>query len=466
MTEFASAYQLRKFVLKHFVGFTDPNDKRLQIQLETLRDMVLVADKPSVMSRKPIQELDTYTLLHVRNFWHRHLIETVGGASSTDIAENTYAKMAKELMRHGITPKHWDRPLTEDSLLHIPTEWYGHYSTLAGNWPKKRQVLEEAQSLAEDWQEVDPLKLDFAISRDNSVDGFWPPIFESIPAFQKTIPESSQRVFIRGIATFIQLSSRNPRRETDQVSQATLTIPTEPRLCKYHNYLALRLRGVIHSIPAQPQPNDSNSIPGFNRIVMILYKPTKRYLIQVLEHAEEEYGDTFTTALTTQIFQNNDTGTLDPAEFYARLDEYLRAKLLSNPLWRDGSQLDKDAVEEMEEKFRISEYLDWTHIEYAYAYEGVVIPGGIMMGRWWRLSMLGDGDSLEWSDSLGVLDEEDDDDDHANADTDPMDLDADTGSGATGQNNEDENGNSGPETARGATRHKKRERGPFIFWCR
>ncbi|KIX93981.1 uncharacterized protein Z520_10318 [Fonsecaea multimorphosa CBS 102226] len=593
-TDFASAYQLRKFVLKHFVEFTDPDDERLLIQLEVLRDMVLEAynqppqylprrstslnlaaltsdnspwiqvflscpffpspyerygqrfpafdalsvclshlllspasrlaytvkssrtnydlaivynwDTPlSLLYRKlerqnekvtqvmskvrikryggrlhrrshtgnPTYELDTYTLLHIRNFWHRHLIQTVKGFGSTDITENTYAKMAKELMRYGITPTQWDRPLTEGSLLEIPTEWYGHYSTLGSNWPRKRQELEEVQSLAEDWQEVDPLKLDFAISRDNDVDGFWSPIFKNIPAFQKAIPESTQCVFIRGLAPFVQLSSSDSRRGLDSASrpdlasQATLTLPTAPRLPKYHPYLALRLRGVIHSIP-QPQANDKvktdHSIPGFNHIIMILYKPTKRYLIQVLEHAEEEYGDTF----TTQIVQNSTGSTLDPAEIDARLDQYLRSKLVSNPLWRDGSKLDKDAIEEMEEKFRLSEYLDWTDIDYAYAYNGAIIPGGkIMMGRFYRISMLGDGDGLEWSDSLGALDE---DGDAAAADGgaygDPMDLDEVGGGDGQGQN-EAGNPNSASEMTRDATsRHKKRERGPFIFWCR
>ncbi|OQV01190.1 hypothetical protein CLAIMM_06589 [Cladophialophora immunda] len=580
--EFASAYQLRKFVLKHFVEFNNPEDERLVIQLEVLRDMVLEAYNPpekhlpprltsrnlaafasqnspwvrmflscpffpsrsgrygqrhplfesiqlvlshlllspashmaynvrssrtnydmavvynwskplSLLYRKlaekeslapaipngrrqrhsgrrrrpprtskPTHELDTHALLHIRNFWHRHLIETVKGLGSTDITENTYAKMARELMRREITPRPWERPLTEDSLLHLPTEWYGHYSTLASNWPRKRQELEEVQSLAEDWQEVDPMKLDFTISTDNNVDGFWSPIFSSIPAFQQTIPELSQCVFIRGLAPFVQLSPGNAARGSDPVSQATLTLPTAPRLSKYHPYLALRLRGVIHSIPAQPQPpsDDSDpdhSIPGFNRIIMILYKPTKRYLIQVLEHAQEEYGDSFTTALTTQMAQNSaDSSTaLDPAEIDARLDEYLRAKLLANPLWCDGSKLDKDAVEEMEEKFRLSEYLDWD-FEFAYAYEGAVLPGQkILLGRWFRILAGG----VEYSEGLEMLDGE-----AAGADQDAMGLDG-AGSGP-GQHDEAAEGNPAPETTRDASRHTKRERGPFIFWCR
>ena len=99
--------------------------------------------------------LDTHTLLHIRNFWHRHLIEEPRGFGSADIIENTYGKMAKDLMRAGLLPKKWDKPLVNGDL-DIATEWYGHYSTLA-QWPKKRRELEEEQSLAGDWREVDPL---------------------------------------------------------------------------------------------------------------------------------------------------------------------------------------------------------------------------------------------------------------------------------------------------------------------
>lgn len=35
-------------------------------------------------------------------------------------------------------------------------------------------------------------------------------------------------------------------------------------------------------------------------------------------------------------------------------------------------------------------------IEYAYAYEGVIIPGGkIMMGRWWMVGASGEGQGRE-----------------------------------------------------------------------
>lgn len=66
-------------------------------------------------------DLNMNTLLHIRNFWHRHLTEskTMGG-------EETYSAMAASLMKLGITPKGWSKPLHESSKL--ATRWYGHYS--------------------------------------------------------------------------------------------------------------------------------------------------------------------------------------------------------------------------------------------------------------------------------------------------------------------------------------------------
>lgn len=154
---------------------------------------------------------------------------------------------------------------------------------------------------------------------------------------------------------------------------------------------------------------------------MVLYKPSKRYLIQVLEHAEEEFGGQFGPALTNQLIQAGGTGpsgqgtgggaaaALDPAEVEKQLEAYLCQKLLSNPQWRDGTRMDRDTIEEIEERFRLSEFLDWNDIDYAYAYEGAVLPGGkIMMGRWWQVGLFGEGEGLELhenaADDIGVED--------------------------------------------------------------
>ena len=133
----------------------DQEDSPEPAQPEIPRKRTSRSKKTPPKVPKLAYELDTHALLHIRNFWHRHLIEESKGFGSGDIVENTYARMAKELMQCGIMPKRWDKPL-RDGDLQVASEWYGHYSTLA-HWPRKKQELEEVQSLAEDWHKVDPL---------------------------------------------------------------------------------------------------------------------------------------------------------------------------------------------------------------------------------------------------------------------------------------------------------------------
>lgn len=114
-------------------------------------------DAQSRMSntKSSTHKLETYEILHIRNFWSRQLTESTGKPRILDPGENTYAKMAKGLKRLGIVPGPWEKPLS-DEYLDIPTEFYGHYSTL-GQWPKQISKLEEIQSTAEEWTDVDAL---------------------------------------------------------------------------------------------------------------------------------------------------------------------------------------------------------------------------------------------------------------------------------------------------------------------
>lgn len=118
---------------------------------------------PKLRDRNPATprsqfKLDMHALLHIRNFWHRHVIDDTRGFSqpaSHWIGENTYAKMVKSLCEMGITPRKWDLPLNSEHFP-IPSEWYGHYSCLHP-WPKTVRDMEERQTCAEDWTSVDPL---------------------------------------------------------------------------------------------------------------------------------------------------------------------------------------------------------------------------------------------------------------------------------------------------------------------
>ncbi|KAI1619382.1 hypothetical protein EDD37DRAFT_675883, partial [Exophiala viscosa] len=503
------AYKMRTLTLKRFVAFHDPDDKRIPVQLEGLRLMVvetyfqpvkhlppptvslnlarfsdvksewmatflscpfyptkppsvygdihhlfqalqlvfshLLLSPASAMAYKvptsrqkyslvqvynwnqPVETLyrrfagqfvlDTWELLHIRNFWHRHLIDYPPGEVKVDatrqsdhIFEYTYAKMAKKLWAVGITAKPWDKFLEDGLPKEISLVWYGHYSCLH-KWPVNERELGEMQSDAEDWDSVDPMRLDLSTSIDNATNaatddaaeaatgGFWPSCFSNIPVFQATIPQSGPRAFIKGLAQFVDdktdslaalVATRRPNVHLPE------TILYDSKLPKYHSYLSLRVRGVIHPIAAQPEPEpdpenpgEDKSIPGWNRIVMVLYKPTTVYLIRVLEYAEQNYGGAFGPALNDVI-----TAHLTDEEIDATYQMHLEKKLLANPAWCGG--IERVKIEQMEENYQPHKYMRWDDIAYAYAYEGVMLPGGkIVMGRWWRCGGLGGGQGWE-----------------------------------------------------------------------
>jgi hypothetical protein len=165
---------------------------------------------------------------------------------------------------------------------------------------------------------------------------------------------------------------------------------------------------------------------------MVLYKPSKPYLLRVLDNAASDFGGEYmvqvSNALSAQGLtglvpavaadnQNNHIISVNSAQqplptgpnltqaTHEQLDAILRDclqnKLTENPTWRDGTVFDRHTVEELEEKFRMSEHLEWNDFDFAYAYEGAIIPGGkIMMGRWWRMHQDGSRDSSEWNDTI------------------------------------------------------------------
>jgi len=349
---------------------------------------------------------------------------------------------------------------------------------------------------------------------------------------------------ISGLATFLDFSSGIVTKK--KKSKAKEPEDTTPRVSKYHPYLSLRIRGVIHPLPDQPEKRPPPSkkpeahsvsnnkdqskgkgkgkakakakakakgkgqakepakpkakakakgrpefeydidaeptfIPGWQRIVMIMYKPTKRSLIQVLEYAEENYGDAFGPIISSILTQNaqqtdedgnpipttidiNDPLTWETPEVEAEFEKYLHEKLLSKPEWSTGEGLTRESIEAMETRFRAAFALDWLDMEYAYAYEGVIVPGGkIMMGRWWRCGLLGEGMAMELNPDGGPVDQpsDDEEDDGDGGDGTPMDVDA--ASSAAEANEVVEEANTErvakkPDVSNGL------ERGPFVFW--
>lgn len=219
-------------------------------------------------SQEQSMELDLHGLLHVRNFWHGHLASVA--TSMYAQAPQTYGKMASTLAERGLAPQEWARAIQQSSS--FPPRWYGHYSCTHVN-PRKLMDIEEHQTCAEDWvnefgsEGVHALTLDVTTTKLQQ-HGWWPPIFATVPILESTVPRvgsGGSCSLIRGIAPFL-----SPLNHPDM----------------YPAYTSLRVRGVMHHLP------DVQEIPGWNRIVMVLFKPTSQYLLNVLESSSDDDDST------------------------------------------------------------------------------------------------------------------------------------------------------------------------------
>ena len=358
---------------------------------------VAALEDPGLGNRSSILNLDA--LLHIRNFWHGHLASTANSMYAD--AALTYGEMARLLVMQGHGPTQWDGPFAQPPS--ISSHWFGHYSCTHPT-PRKIMDIEEHQTCAQDCihqygnHGVHPLAIDVATTGFLQR-GWWPPMFATIPILESTIPEArpgSGHLFIRGIAPF-----RSPLNHPDM----------------YPAYTSLRVRGVIHPLP------DQEEIPGWRRIVMILYKPTSRYLLAVLDASgpEDDADDPFgqiepiaglqvtnasaetyqgeesalpqdgTQSQPTNQVQDQDQNQTQPSTVPANSEEtekMMKEELegrdeLKGPL--GPAHLTRDFIAEMEDHLHPPEELAWEDINYAYVYEGIIIPGGkIMMGRYWR----------------------------------------------------------------------------------
>lgn len=209
-------------------------------------------------------------------------------------------------------------------------------------------------------------------------------------------------------------------------------------------------------------------VPGWKHIVMVIYKPPKRHLLTTIEYAQEDYGGStgvtndFNTAniwnqgdaAGTNTQATNASGPVAAAnsaqdsdiqaangvedataeEINAALerDIYERIENFSKEYTALLMEQDKPAASSapfppfttskpkpkltlpplfsmkhilsMDDGLSPAQFKTWDDIDYAYAYEGVIIPGGkIMLGRWWRIGAHGMGPGKEIGpDNVGV----------------------------------------------------------------
>ena len=375
--------------------------------------------------------------------------------------------------------------------------------------------------------------LNFNASTTNVVSGafVWPEVFASFPCFASTVPSVQEAAqlrqagfghtyYIQGSASFLDIeavddttSNSNAAKSSKGRAAAATNGTSKSDQRKYHPYNALRLRGVIHPIPStfvpptktvpgNLWPRDSPvalvpplRIPGYRRLVMVLFKPTTVSLIRQLEYADENFGSTFGVSVTDQISQHTAAGIvvgangaiLNPEE----VDSYLKKHLQKLIQEREGlsDAADKDDltgdgnmrgtgdhilqakgkakagspsaemwslpdIVDLERQLYQDGLVSWEDIEYAYAYEGVLCPGGnVMLGRWWRCGLAGTGVS-------------------AGGEVDVQGVGVPDGTevgeaGAGGQVSGAGTGPGQPGGTTGAGRARtlaSLERGPFVFW--
>ncbi|KPI45843.1 uncharacterized protein AB675_428 [Cyphellophora attinorum] len=145
--------------------------------------------------------LDTHTLLHIRNFWHRHMItDMMAQPLRGDIEENTYSHAVQKLADLDHIPKAWAKSLLpapaatyralSGTKSHIDTsrqpeptliaremppkrKWCGFYSTMRP-WPNSSNLklaltgFVDEQTDAANWSHIDPLTLDLRFSSSNT----------------------------------------------------------------------------------------------------------------------------------------------------------------------------------------------------------------------------------------------------------------------------------------------------------
>lgn len=147
---------------------------------------------------------------------------------------------------------------------------------------------------------------------------------------------------------------------------------------KYHPFLGFRLRGLVHSIATPVAAVTSGSgfldwelddgIPGFQRIIMVLYQPTIRHLVSVWEHACEEFGDVFQQTISGQMVQDINSGVdglmaaggaLDAEEYEKRCREKLRGDLGRDEWQRGPLIMGREWVEIVEDRYSEAKGLSW-----------------------------------------------------------------------------------------------------------
>lgn len=185
------------------------------------------------------------------------------------------------------------------------------------------------------------------------------------------MPKSSatQFTYLRGVAPHLDLSNlHSPSSDKDPNKEER----------KYHPFLGLRVRGLLHPISTPVAATISGNgfadrdldagIPGFHLVIMVLFQPTIHYLLSIWEHACEEFGDVFQQTISSQMAQDIENGVdgltaagggLDAGAYEERCREKLRRDLSKAERQRGPLKMGREWVEIVEDKYSEAKDLSW-----------------------------------------------------------------------------------------------------------
>ncbi|KKY25735.1 putative soluble quinoprotein glucose dehydrogenase [Phaeomoniella chlamydospora] len=321
--------------------------------------------------------LNKEDLVHILNFWNYHL------CGSNQLS---YRYMADKLAEKNRLARPWSEPLQAFHINFVPTRWIGHY-TCIHPLPSRRDILEEIQTCGETWDVAHPMILDFSEDISGDPSNWWPWIFKSMPAWKMS--QSPSR-YVRGMAAYLPLSFEQNVAKRKGTGKGAVNLPQMAVTETSGALDKLRLQGVIQPLP------DQEKIPGWSRIMFVLYRPTQMFVLNALWTYFNDKGalgnmPTISNVLFEELrlcwdmHMQHNQWILQQA---VGVDEMKLLMARTAKLLSDISSLGLTCkqVAEIEDNFQGSKDLQWVDIDYAYAYEGVLTPGGkVMLGRFWAL---------------------------------------------------------------------------------
>ncbi|KAJ9198493.1 hypothetical protein DTO021D3_5164 [Paecilomyces variotii] len=190
-----------------------------------------------------IEELDLRKLLHIRNFWQRHLVNPDEGTfhkSFASLCEEKRPQPWTECIHHNIT---------------LGSSWLGYYSCIHPR-PPDLNSLQDRQTCADldtHWTDILPLHLHLHLIHDS--DEEWPALFDNIIPL---LGPDSRRRYFRGLQCLHSLNDRT----------------------------SYPVRGLIEQILSS-----QGGLRGWTRICFTIYNPNRELLKLIPSEDNEENAE-------------------------------------------------------------------------------------------------------------------------------------------------------------------------------